>query len=84
VRRCSSDIDADEAVSNFYASMLYLAGRTSAMTQPFSSSFTTAMTEAWAALVNSCRAMIAHRQYHPELYYMRGPGPKWREKNSRG
>lgn len=22
--------------------------------------------------------------YRPELHYMRGPGPKWREKNSRG
>jgi len=21
--------------------------------------------------------------YHPELHYMRGPGPKWREKNAR-
>jgi len=23
------------------------------------------------------------RRYHPELHYMRGPGPKWREKQSR-
>jgi hypothetical protein len=23
-------------------------------------------------------------QYRPELYYMRGPGPKWREKHARG
>jgi hypothetical protein len=22
--------------------------------------------------------------YRPELHYMRGPGPKWREKHSRG
>jgi hypothetical protein len=22
--------------------------------------------------------------YQPELYYMRGPGPKWREKRARG
>jgi hypothetical protein len=22
--------------------------------------------------------------YRPELYYMRGPGPKWREKRARG
>lgn len=21
------------------------------------------------------------RKYHPELHYMRGPGPKWREKH---
>jgi hypothetical protein len=22
--------------------------------------------------------------YRPELYYMRGPGPKWRDKHARG
>jgi hypothetical protein len=22
--------------------------------------------------------------YRPELHYMRGPGPKWREKHARG
>jgi hypothetical protein len=22
--------------------------------------------------------------YRPELYYMRGPGPKWRKKHARG
>jgi hypothetical protein len=22
-----------------------------------------------------------HESYQPELHYMRGPGPKWREKN---
>ncbi len=22
----------------------------------------------------------AHKRYHPEDHYMRGPGPKWREK----
>jgi hypothetical protein len=22
--------------------------------------------------------------YHPELHYMRGPGPKWREKHAHG
>jgi len=24
------------------------------------------------------------RTYRPEKYYMRGPGPKWREKHVRG
>jgi hypothetical protein len=24
------------------------------------------------------------RTYQPEKYYMRGPGPKWREKHARG
>ena len=54
------------------------------MAQRFSktSPFAAALTEAWAAVVNSCRAIMAQRQYHPELYYMRGPGPKWREKHS--
>jgi hypothetical protein len=26
----------------------------------------------------------AFDSYRPELYYMRGPGPKWREKHGRG
>jgi hypothetical protein len=37
-------------------------------------------------LVNLWRRL--HRRifdsYRPELYYMRGPGPKWREKHARG
>jgi hypothetical protein len=24
------------------------------------------------------------RKYHPEKHYMRGPGPKWREKRYKG
>jgi hypothetical protein len=24
---------------------------------------------------------IHTKRYHPELHYMRGPGPKWHEKN---
>ncbi len=24
------------------------------------------------------------RKYHPERHYMRGPGPKWREKRYKG
>jgi hypothetical protein len=33
---------------------------------------------AWQAVT---RALFDH--YRPELYYMRGPGPKWHEKNDR-
>lgn len=40
---------------------------------------------AWTSLVNSLRALITVevRAYRPEAYYMRGPGPKWREKHAR-
>jgi hypothetical protein len=30
--------------------------------------------------LNPCRDGPV-RKYHPEEHYMRGPGPKWREKN---
>jgi hypothetical protein len=50
-----------------------------------------------AAFVNSTRARLrmvaldlltvlwggSVRQYRPEAHYMRGPGPKWREKHGR-
>ena len=38
------------------------------------------------SLVNSLRMLttIDARTYRPEKYYMRGPGPKWREKHTRG
>jgi hypothetical protein len=29
-------------------------------------------------------ASAVSNPYHPELYYMRGPGPKWREKHAPG
>jgi hypothetical protein len=33
-------------------------------------------------IVARCQALmrIAGNPYRPELYYMRGPGPKWHEK----
>jgi hypothetical protein len=45
-----------------------------------------AAVEAWTSLVNSLRMLIAIdvRTYQPEKYYMRGPGPKWREKHALG
>jgi hypothetical protein len=38
------------------------------------------------SLVNSLRMLITIdvRTYQPEKYYMRGPGPKWREKYALG
>ena len=41
---------------------------------------------AWAILASSWRAVLADSAdiYRPEAHYMRGPGPKWREKHARG
>jgi hypothetical protein len=39
----------------------------------------------WEALVRAMRAAIMideEKPYRPEAYYMRGPGPKWREKQA--
>ena len=38
---------------------------------------------AWASLVDALCVLITidPRTYRPERYYMRGPGPKWREKH---
>src|SRR5674476_873674 len=46
----------------------------------------TAAVQARTSLVNFLRTQIAVdvRTYRPEKYYMRGPGPKWREKHVRG
>jgi hypothetical protein len=43
---------------------------------------TAAIRGACRAVGDSCCAIISQGQYHPEAYYMRGPGPKWREKHS--
>jgi hypothetical protein len=38
----------------------------------------------WEAVVRATRAAIEEeKRYRPEAYYMRGPGPKWREKHAR-
>jgi hypothetical protein len=46
---------------------------------------TRAVVGASTSLVNSLRSLITVevRAYRPEEYYMRGPGPKWREKHAR-
>lgn len=43
-----------------------------------------AAVDAWTSLLNSLRTLITIdvRAYRPEAYYMRGPGPKWREKHA--
>lgn len=45
-----------------------------------------AAVEAWGLLKNSVRALLADHGhvYRPEAHYMRGPGPKWREKHPHG
>ena len=49
----------------------------------------TAAANAWAALAESCCTVFAFalgerpHTYRPEAHYMRGPGPKWREKHAR-
>ena len=34
-------------------------------------------------LANYWRTALADQEYRPELHYMRGPGPKWREAHAR-
>jgi hypothetical protein len=38
----------------------------------------------WTAVTTAWQTMLAEqtKPYQPELYYMRGPGPKWREKHA--
>jgi hypothetical protein len=40
----------------------------------------------WLALANAWQAWMAGwtAPYRPEKHYMRGPGPKWREKHGHG
>ena len=50
------------------------------------SALASAAAGAWTSLMNALRALITvdARTYRPEQYYMRGPGPKWREKHHDG
>ena len=40
--------------------------------------------KAGTVVTNVCRTMLVDqtKSYQPELHYMRGPGPKWREKHA--
>ena len=42
-----------------------------------------AVKQAWTAMAGFCWTVIFGSQhaYRPEAHYMRGPGPKWREKH---
>ena len=33
------------------------------------------------ALMRLFGSILQYRRYRPELHYMRGPGPKWHERN---
>jgi hypothetical protein len=50
------------------------------------SALASAAAGAWTSLVRLLRTQLTLdvRTYRPEAYYMRGPGPKWREKHARG
>jgi len=41
---------------------------------------------AWRTALESCHSIIGDKAqvYRPEAYYMRGPGPRWREKHAQG
>ena len=38
----------------------------------------------WWGLIEKKRLTTVFASYRPELHYMRGPGPKWREKHPSG
>lgn len=42
-----------------------------------------AIARLWRSVTGRCEAVLRKLgdPYRPELYYMRGPGPKWREKH---
>jgi phosphohistidine phosphatase SixA len=45
-----------------------------------------AAVRASTTVMNWCCSVMAEQPkvYHPEAYYMRGPGPRWREKHAQG
>jgi hypothetical protein len=45
---------------------------------------TLAIGKARAALADACWTLMGDQadRYRPEAHYMRGPGPKWREKHA--
>jgi hypothetical protein len=50
------------------------------------SALTSAAVRAWRAVTDSWQSMLigGPKVYYPEAYYMRGPGPRWREKHAQG
>jgi hypothetical protein len=47
------------------------------------SSLASAALKLCTELARNWRAVLADQGYRPELHYMRGPGPKWREAHVR-
>jgi hypothetical protein len=47
------------------------------------SSLASTALELCTELANYWRTVLADQGYRPELHYMRGPGPKWREAHVR-
>jgi hypothetical protein len=45
---------------------------------------TSIVASGWRALLDWCRGLVTPRAYRPEAYYMRGPGPRWRQKHAQG
>jgi hypothetical protein len=45
---------------------------------------TAASANAWTMVTNAWRTVspVQADNYRPEMYYMRGPGPKWRAKHA--
>jgi hypothetical protein len=52
--------------------------RTSVFLAPYANKVVSA--NSWRVIWRWMRACLFD-SYHPELHYMRGPGPKWREKH---
>jgi hypothetical protein len=50
------------------------------------SALSSAAVRVWRAVRDSCQSVLigGPKVYHPEAYYMRGPGPRWREKHAQG
>jgi hypothetical protein len=49
------------------------------ISKPASATYPT-LARAWTAFKNTWRLTAGSGRYRPEAHYMRGPGPKWREK----
>jgi hypothetical protein len=47
------------------------------------SSLASAALKLCTELASYWRTVLADQEYRPELHYMRGPGPKWREAHAR-
>ena len=47
------------------------------------SSLASASLKLCTQLASYWRTVLADQGYRPELHYMRGPGPKWREAHAR-